>query len=285
MDRRLPSERRSPGARRPSAPAAGRRVVLSNHDRPRARLTPRRPDPGRRSRGCRTGRSRAPADPARDAVPLLRRGARDGRRRHPGGRVGRSPRRPGRPGLLVVGSLALPDADALGTGPGAGFTTGRPWLRLGPDAETRNVAVAGGRPDLGPVDSIAGSSRCGRRRPALQVGDAAPAPRARRRMSSPTRARRMARSILVVLNLGRARVLRGGCPMNRPRCGWRASSGPSQDSLPGSPIDGRCDARSSVPTKPSSSSGSADRRRHRPCYHDGRSISPLSGSTTCRLNS
>jgi alpha-glucosidase len=24
-------------------------------------------------------------------------------------------------------------------GPGAGFTTGRPWLRLGPDAETRNV--------------------------------------------------------------------------------------------------------------------------------------------------
>ncbi|MEO8570924.1 MAG: alpha-amylase family glycosyl hydrolase [Chloroflexota bacterium] len=26
-------------------------------------------------------------------------------------------------------------------GPGAGFTTGRPWLRLGPDAETRNVEV------------------------------------------------------------------------------------------------------------------------------------------------
>jgi glycosidase len=24
-------------------------------------------------------------------------------------------------------------------GPGAGFTTGRPWLRLGPDAQTRNV--------------------------------------------------------------------------------------------------------------------------------------------------
>jgi alpha-glucosidase len=26
-------------------------------------------------------------------------------------------------------------------GPGAGFSTGRPWLRLGPDAATRNVAV------------------------------------------------------------------------------------------------------------------------------------------------
>jgi glycosidase len=26
-------------------------------------------------------------------------------------------------------------------GPGSGFTTGRPWLRLGPDAETRNVQV------------------------------------------------------------------------------------------------------------------------------------------------
>jgi alpha-glucosidase len=32
-------------------------------------------------------------------------------------------------------------------GPGAGFTTGTPWLRLAPDAETRNVECASGDPD------------------------------------------------------------------------------------------------------------------------------------------
>ncbi len=32
-------------------------------------------------------------------------------------------------------------------GPGAGFTTGRPWLRLGDDVETRNVAVQSRDPD------------------------------------------------------------------------------------------------------------------------------------------
>jgi alpha-glucosidase len=32
-------------------------------------------------------------------------------------------------------------------GPGAGFTTGRPWLRLGPDASTRNVAAQRRDPD------------------------------------------------------------------------------------------------------------------------------------------
>ncbi len=31
-------------------------------------------------------------------------------------------------------------------GPGAGFTSGRPWLRLGPDAATRNVSVQAGTP-------------------------------------------------------------------------------------------------------------------------------------------
>ena len=31
-------------------------------------------------------------------------------------------------------------------GPGAGFTTGRPWLRLGPDAATRNVAAEAADP-------------------------------------------------------------------------------------------------------------------------------------------
>ena len=31
--------------------------------------------------------------------------------------------------------------------PGAGFTTGRPWLRLAPDAGTRNVAIEKGDPD------------------------------------------------------------------------------------------------------------------------------------------
>ena len=32
-------------------------------------------------------------------------------------------------------------------GPGAGFTTGRPWLRLGPDTETRNVRTQAQDPD------------------------------------------------------------------------------------------------------------------------------------------
>jgi alpha-glucosidase len=32
-------------------------------------------------------------------------------------------------------------------GPGAGFTTGRPWLRLGPDADTRNVLAQAADPD------------------------------------------------------------------------------------------------------------------------------------------
>jgi glycosidase len=32
-------------------------------------------------------------------------------------------------------------------GPGAGFTTGRPWLRLGPDHATRNVAAQAADPD------------------------------------------------------------------------------------------------------------------------------------------
>jgi alpha-glucosidase len=33
------------------------------------------------------------------------------------------------------------------SGPGAGFTTGRPWIRLAPDAETRNVAAHAADPD------------------------------------------------------------------------------------------------------------------------------------------
>ena len=32
-------------------------------------------------------------------------------------------------------------------GPGAGFTTGRPWLRLAPDADRRNAAVEAADPD------------------------------------------------------------------------------------------------------------------------------------------
>src|SRR4029079_19484725 len=32
-------------------------------------------------------------------------------------------------------------------GPGAGFTTGRPWLRLAPDADARNVEVQSANPD------------------------------------------------------------------------------------------------------------------------------------------
>ena len=48
------------------------------------------------------------------------------------------------PGFHVVGPVAVPDADAVDRRPGGGFTTGRPWLRLGADAARRNVAVRAG---------------------------------------------------------------------------------------------------------------------------------------------
>ena len=53
--------------------------------------------------------------------------------------------------------------------PGAGFTTGTPWLRFGPDVETRNVAAQGADPD-----SVLAAYRrilaVRRTLPALQVG-------------------------------------------------------------------------------------------------------------------
>jgi alpha-glucosidase len=89
-------------------------------------------------------------------------------------------------------------------GPGAGFTTGRPWLRLGPDAQTRNVALQ--RQDPGSVLSLYRRLIALRAAtPALQVGSL--------RIQPAETAGVVAYSreidhqvILIALNLGRARV-------------------------------------------------------------------------------
>ena len=111
------------------------------------RLAPGRPDPGRRPRCRGAGRGGAAADHARDAVPVLRRGARAARRAHPGDGVGRpagraTSDRTSRGGTARAAGRRCPGRRV----PGAGFTTGRPWLRFGPDADTRNVAAQAADP-------------------------------------------------------------------------------------------------------------------------------------------
>ena len=117
------------------------------------RLAPRDVGRDRRHRRDREGRRRPPPGPARDAVPLLRRGDRDGRRRR--SRPTRSStRRPASPGPSSRGGTAT-SAGRRWPGrasPGPGFTTGRPWIRIGDDARRRNVAAEEARPELRPGD-------------------------------------------------------------------------------------------------------------------------------------
>ena len=103
--------------------------------------------------------------------------------------------------------------------PGAGFTTGKPWLRFGPDTATRNVAV-----QLGDPDSILSLYRrliaLRAVTPALQVGAL--------ELQSTEEPDLVAfertidgQCVLVVLNLGQAPVT--------PLTGGRAPQGPLAD--------------------------------------------------------
>ena len=91
-------------------------------------------------------------------------------------------------------------------GPGAGFTTGRPWLRLGADAATRNVEAQAADPARS-CRSTGGSWPLRAATPALQVGDSGAPPGCDRTVRRPTfgrsdRGRRSSWS----LNLGRGPV-------------------------------------------------------------------------------
>ena len=167
-------------------------------------------------------------------------------------------------------------------GPGAGFTTGRPWLRLGPDVATRNVRDAAARPRVGPVVlSPADRPPCGdagppgrgasHRRTASDVG--------RRRVHPRSRAGQVA---LVALNIGRDRRHRGACRTRAGHGGWRALLSTAATEPPTERLAAGSTHRPGRRTRPSSSRGSTDQHERRPCYHDGRSIQTHAGETTCR---
>ncbi len=86
-------------------------------------------------------------------------------------------------------------------GPGAGFTTGRPWLRLGPDTETRNVSTQ--IRDPGSILSLYRRLIALRAStPALQVGSLHLEPDRGGNVVAYTR-RTDASTILVAINVGR----------------------------------------------------------------------------------
>ena len=103
-------------------------------------------------------------------------------------------------------------------GPGAGFTTGRPWLRFGPDAETRNVETEANDP---------GSILALYRRlialraatPALQVGSLDLVPGQDGNVVAYTRST-ADQTILVALNIGREPA-RWSLPGDPDPSGWR----------------------------------------------------------------
>ena len=103
-------------------------------------------------------------------------------------------------------------------GPGAGFTSGRPWLRLGPDADERNVAA-----QLADPGSILALYRrliaLRAATPALQVGDLALQPTTEPDVVAYTR-EADGQCILVVLNLGRPGMT-WRLPEGSDGVGWR----------------------------------------------------------------
>ncbi len=88
------------------------------------------------------------------------------------------------------------------SGPGAGFTTGRPWLRLGPDVDTRNVERQVSDPG-----SILATYRAlialRASTPALQVGSLRLRPEAVDDLVAFTR-ETDGQTVLVVVNVGRS---------------------------------------------------------------------------------
>jgi alpha-glucosidase len=103
-------------------------------------------------------------------------------------------------------------------GPGAGFTSGRPWLRLGPDTDTRNVAAQ--LADPGSVLVLYRRLIALRAAtPALQVGDLGLQPTTEPDVVAYTRDAD-GQCILVVLNLGPA-GLTWRLPEAPDGVGWR----------------------------------------------------------------
>ena len=148
-------------------------VVLSNHDQPRqaSRLAATVAAGDDRSRRDRQGRGRPVLTHARHAVPLLRRGDRAWATSPSRSTEIVDPRGAARQRRLpLVGPSPVAHADAVDGRPGAGFTTGRPWLRLGPDAAIAERRGPGRRPGLGPRVLPPAASRSGAATPSLQDG-------------------------------------------------------------------------------------------------------------------
>ncbi len=111
-------------------------------------------------------------------------------------------------------------------GPGAGFTTGRPWLRIGSDAATRNVTA-----ELGDPRSVLALYRrltaLRAAAPALQVGSFELLPAAGPTIVAYTRMT-PGQTFLVVINLGRERVA-WRVPDPPASARWRTSLATSGD--------------------------------------------------------
>ncbi len=129
-------------------------AVLSNHDQSRHVTAAGRLHRCRGQR-CDRARRRGPApDPAGDAVPVLRRRARPARRRRAAATESVDP-----PAAWVGPEFDWWDRSRSRTpmpwtdGPGAGFTSGRPWLRFGSDVgdTERRRATCRSRLCPGPV--------------------------------------------------------------------------------------------------------------------------------------
>jgi len=120
-------------------------------------------------------------------------------------------------------------------GPGAGFSSGRPWLRLGPDATTRNVAVQATDPSsvlwlYRRLIALRAAS------PALLVGTLRLDPETTGDLVAYTR-EADGQVVVVVLNLGRTRAT-WPLPDASPGGAWRPVLGTSPDATPVEPIDG-----------------------------------------------
>jgi alpha-glucosidase len=103
-------------------------------------------------------------------------------------------------------------------GPGAGFTSGQPWLRLGPDAETRNVTAQLADPDS-VLSLYRRLIRLRAATPALQVGDLELEATTEPDVVAYTR-EADGQGILVVLNLGPAGIT-WRLPEVPDGAGWR----------------------------------------------------------------
>jgi glycosidase len=119
--------------------------------------------------------------------------------------------------------------------PGAGFTTGRPWLRFGLDADTRNVAAQGADPSsvlslYRRLIALRATSQ------ALQVGTLRLDPDTTGDLVAYTRDAD-GQVVVVVFNLGRSRAS-WRLPDGSPDGAWRPILGTSPNPAPGEAIAG-----------------------------------------------